>query len=114
MGRLVPRIYSARAGFDELGRAHEQVEMAEGAVFEARKKLEEAEQKLLAKREAFDHIRQETMKHCPALEDGYKDAGLTETVAIVDGKVTVVPIASVQREFATAEEKDPYPEEAAG
>lgn len=54
--------------------------------------LEYASNRLKARRDEFDQVREETLTFCPALADGYKATALTETVALVDGEIKVVPI----------------------
>lgn len=78
--------------FATLGASFDAVEQAESEVEDLTKQLEYATNRLKARRDEFDAIRTRTLDHCPALEGGYGKTALTETVAIVDGKITVVPI----------------------
>jgi len=94
-------IYSADEGLRQLAAAQENVESAEMALAEAQRTVEIARNALTKRREEFDRIRTKTLEFCPALETGYAGTSLTETVGIVDGKVTIVPLQQASRPSAS-------------
>lgn len=95
---VLSKIYDFDDAAKALSAAHVKVEGEEGRVQELRAQLAQTEHRLELRREEFDWVREEALKHCPALETGYGETPMTETVGIVDGRVTVVPIDSVKRD----------------
>lgn len=95
-------VNNAENCFSTLSTSFEAVEDAESTVEDLTRQLKRAQGHLQNRRDEFDAIRARTLEFCPVLEGGYGKAALTETVAIVDGKVTVVPIEQSGRPRADA------------
>ena len=84
--------HQVTTAFADLGKKANDVRQHEQLVEDAATEYENAKHRLQEARDAFDEARSYAIEHFPGLEAGYSSVKIIETVAIVDGKVTVIEI----------------------